>query len=106
LLSILLIGLVVVVLCVFPVMLTARKLNAGKSDLVDCIVAIIVGSFISSIAVAILPGGDSSPLLATIYWFVVTGFVYKVMLEATLVAGVIIAIVPAVFQLILNVVFT
>ncbi|MBL4797532.1 MAG: hypothetical protein JKY50_08970 [Oleispira sp.] len=104
-LSIIFIGLVIVVLCVFPVMITARKLNTGKSDLIDCILAIIVGTFISSIVVGILPGGDSSVPLATGYWLLATGFVYKIMLEATLVAGLIIAIVPAIFNFILVKIF-
>lgn len=105
-LTILLVGLGIVVLCVFPVMFAARKLNAGKSDLIDCIIAIIVGTFVSSVVVAILPGGDSSALLATVYWLVTTGFVYKVMLEATLITGIIIAIVPVVFHLLLETIFT
>lgn len=104
-LSIVFIGLVIVVLCVFPVMMTARKLNTGKSDLIDCILAIIVGAFVSSIVVGILPGGDSSAPLATVYWLLATGFVYKIMLEATLVAGLIIAIVPAIFNFVLIKVF-
>ena len=103
-LGIIFVGLVIVVVCVFPVMLTARKLDAGKSDLVDCIIAIVVGVFISSIAVGILPG-DLNPLLVIVCWFVVTGFVYKIMLETTLVAGVVIAIVPAVFNLVLTSIF-
>jgi hypothetical protein len=96
---------VIVVLCVFPVMFTARKLNAGNSDLIDCIIAIMAGTFVSSIAVGILPGGDSNVFLASAYWLIATGVVYKFLLEATLVTGIIIAIVPAALKFAVNVIF-
>jgi hypothetical protein len=104
-LTILLVGLIVVVVCVFPVMFTARKLNAGKADLVDCIIAIVVGAFVSSLAVAFLPGAASSALIAVLYWLVATALVYKYLLETTFVAGVIIALVPVAIKYILGFIF-
>lgn len=100
------IGLIVVVVCVFPVMITARKLNAGKSSLVDCIIAVILGSFVSSIVVPIIPGAVSNAFLATVFSLAVTGVVYKFMLEATYLTGFIIALVPAIIYFILEVLFT
>lgn len=104
--NILVVGLIVVVVCIFPVMITARKLNAGKSDLVDCIIAVVAGGFVSSIVVPIIPGAASSAFLATALSLAVTGVVYKFLLEATYITGFIIALIPAIIYFVLDVVFT
>lgn len=85
--------LAVVVFCVFPVMLTARKLGAGKSDLIDCIIAIVVQAFVLSIVIPLLPGATASEVLAYIYSFLLAGVVYKFMLQASYIASVLIAII-------------
>ncbi len=95
-LSIIYVGLIIVVFCVFPVMLTARVLGAEKSDLVDCIFAVIVGNILSSIIVPfipVMPGITSGELMSYIYTFLVTGLVYKYMLQASYVASVVISLV-------------
>jgi len=104
-LYILLSGLIVVVFCVFPVMISAKKLNAGKSELVDCIIAIVVGSIVSSLITSMLTGADTSAALATICSLAVTGIVYKFLLEATYINGFIIAFVPAILHFVLNTIF-
>ena len=104
--NILLIGTIIVVVCVFPVMIAAQKLDAGKSGLVDCIIAVLVGSFVSSFAVPMLPGADISAVLATIYSLAVTAVTYKFMLEATYIGGLIIAIIPAILYFVLDNIFT
>lgn len=102
----LLIGLIIVVVCIFPVMFIAQKLGAGKSELVDCIIAVVVGSFVSSLIAPMLPGADTSALLATAYSLLITGVVYKFMLEATYIAGILIALVPAIIYFILDIVLS
>jgi len=86
-------------------MLTARKLNAGKSEFVDCIIAVVVGAIVSSICVPLIPGAASSAFLATIFSLIVTGIIYKFLLDATYVTGFIIALVPAIIYFILEIVF-
>lgn len=101
----LIVGLLIVVVCVFPVMITARKLKAGKSDLIDCVIAVIVGSIASSLLVPLIPGVMSSTFLAALCSLAITGLVYKFMLQATYLAGFIIALVPAIIYFLLDILF-
>ncbi len=89
-------GLFVVIFCVFPVMFTARKLGAGKADLVDCILAILVATFVSSVVIPFLPGAITNEILAYIYSFLVMGLVYKFMLQADYLTSVLIALISMV----------
>jgi hypothetical protein len=91
--GIVIVGLFVVIFCIFPVMFTARKLGAEKSDLVDCIIAILVATFFSSIIVPFLPGAGTNEVLAYIYSFLVAGLAYKFILQASYVASVLIALI-------------
>ena len=97
-LTIIIIGLFVVVICVFPVMFVAKKLGAEKTELVDCILAIIVGSIASSIIVPFIPGGNSSQIIYFLYSFLVVGMVYKYMLQANYIASVLIALISTLIK--------
>lgn len=103
--SILLVGLVIVIFCVFPVMFIAKKLGAENAGLLRCFVAIIVGSFVSSLFVFMIPGAAASPLLAGVYSILITGLVYKFILESTYIAGVLTAFLPAVFYFFIDVIY-
>lgn len=105
-LNILLIGLIIVVVCIFPVMFAAKKFGAGKTELVDCIIAVVAGSFASSLVAPMLPGANTTEVLGTFYALLITGVVYKFLLEATLIKGVLIALVPAVVFYILGLFIT
>ncbi len=89
-------GLFVVIFCVFPVMFTARKLGAGKADLIDCVLAIIVATLVSSVAISFFPGAATNDVLAYIYSFLVMGVVYKFMLQANYITSVLIALISSV----------
>lgn len=97
-LSIIVVGLFVVVTSVFPVMFVARKLGAEKTELIDCILAIIVGSIVSSVVVSFLPGGNTSQMLYFFYSFLVVGVVYKYMLQANYLASVLIALISTLIK--------
>jgi hypothetical protein len=104
-LSILLAGFVIVALIFFPVMLLARQLDTGKSDLVDCIIAVLVGSTIANFVVPFLPGANSDTVLQAIYSIGVVGVSYRYLLETTVVKGIVIALVPALGWALVDVVF-
>ena len=103
--GIFIVGLIIVVVCIFPVMFTAKKVDAGKSGLVDVIIAVVVGSINSSIFVALIPGTTSSAFLATVFSLGVTGIIYKFLLDTNYIKGFIIALVPALIYFILDIVF-
>lgn len=103
--SILLVGLIIVIFCVFPVMFIAKKLGAENAGLLLCFVAIIVGSIVSSIFVLMIPGAMESQLLAGVYSILITGFVYKLILESTYIAGVLTAFLPAVFYFFVDIIY-
>lgn len=96
--TIILVGLFVVVTCIFPVMFVAKKLGAEKTELVDCILAIIVGSFVSSIVVPLIHGGNASQIMYFIYSFLVVGVIYKYMLRANYIASVLIALISTLIK--------
>ena len=104
--TILLAGLIVVLICVYPVMFAAKKLGAGKYDLVDCCIAILVATLISSLGVSFFSGVISGALLPMILYLLIAGAVFKYMLEATYLAGILIALAPVVIKLLLTAVFT
>lgn len=105
-LNILLVGFLIVVICFFPVMLAAKKLDAGKSDLVSSIIAVVVGGIASSIIAPMLPGANTNTLIASLYVFLITGAVYKFILETTYIKGIIIALIPAAIWYVLGIFFS
>lgn len=105
-LSVIIAGLIFVVVCIFPVMLVAKKLGAEKADLVDCVIAVIVGGLVSGLLVSMFTGQDTSTAIKTILSIVITGFVYKFLLEATYIKGLLIALIPSVFYFVAGTVLT
>ncbi|WNO10232.1 hypothetical protein [Teredinibacter sp. KSP-S5-2] len=104
--NILLVGFLIVVICFVPVMLAAKKLDAGKSDLVSSVIAVIVGGIASSTIAPMLPGANTNALVATLYVFLITGAAYKFILDTTYVKGIIIALIPAAIWYVLGIVFS
>ena len=96
-LNIIIAGLFIVIVCIFPVMFIARKLGAEKTDLMDCIIAVIAGSFVSGIVVSMLTDQDTNIGIQAILSIIITGIVYKFLLEATYIKGLLIALIPSVF---------
>lgn len=104
-LSILLVGLIIVVFCVMPVMFLAKKFGAENTGLLRCFVTIFIGSLVASIFTPMIPGALDSAVLAMLYWFLLTGLVYKWILGSTYIAGVFIAVIPAAAYFIIEVVW-
>ena len=97
-LSIIIVGLFVVVTSIFPVMFVAQKLGAEKTELIDCILAIVVGGIVSSILVSFLPGSSTNEILYFLYSFLIIGVVYKYMLQANYFASVLIALISTLIK--------
>ncbi len=100
--SVIISGLIIVVVCIFPVMLVAKKLGAQKAELVDCIIAVVVGGLVSGILVSVITDQDTSGAFKSILTIVITGLVYKFLLEATYIKGLLIALIPSILYFIVG----
>lgn len=100
-LSILIIGLFVVITSVFPVMFAANKLGAQKTELVDCIIAVIIGGLVSSFIAPLIPGANTNEAAGFIYTLIITGVVYKFLLQASYISGMLIALISTIIKSVL-----
>jgi len=100
-LSILIIGLFVVITSVFPVMIVANKLGAQKTELLDCIIAIVVGNLVSSLIVQFIPGSNTNEVVGFIYTIIITGLVYKFLLKSNYLSGMLISLISTIIKYIL-----
>ena len=96
--GIILAGLFVVLFCIYPVMFCAKKLGAEKHDLIDCLLAIIVSTLVVSILVPMLPSANTSNELSYLYGFLVSGLVFKFMLQANYFTSVLIALTSTILR--------
>lgn len=99
-------GLVFVVIAVFPVMFAAKKLGAGKSGLLDAFIALIVGSIAAGLIAPLLPAAQSNEVAAFAYTLAITGVVYKYLLQATYITGVLIALMAWGIQLLIGLILS
>jgi hypothetical protein len=101
-LSVIIGGLIILAVCIFPVMFVAKKLGAQKSELIDCIIAVVVGGLVSGLVVSMFTDPGASTAIKTILSITITGVVYKFLLEATYIKGILIALIPSVFYLVVG----
>lgn len=97
--SIILAGLIFVVIVLFPVMFAAKKLGAGKSDLIPVLIAVIASSLAVGFIVPFLPGAATNEVASFAYSLIITGIVYKYLLDATFIIAVLIALMAMLIQL-------
>lgn len=105
-LSIILAGLVFVVIAVFPVMFAAKKLGAEKSGLLDAFIALIVGSLAAGLIAPLLPAAQTNEIAGFAYTLLITGLVYKYLLRASYLIGVLIALMAWGIQLMIGLVLS
>lgn len=104
--SILLAGIIFVVIALFPVMFAAKKLGAGKSGLIDVLIAVIVSSLAVGLLVPFLPAAMTNEVAQFAYSLALTGLVYKYLLDATFIIAVLIALMAIAIQFLIGLVFT
>ena len=100
--SIIIVGLVVVVVVLFPVMFAAKKLGAEKSDLVDVLIAVVASTFVVSIFAPMLPAGQTNEAAFFTYSLLLTGLVYKYVLQASYLIAVLIALMAVVIRFLIT----
>ncbi|HEY7772890.1 MAG TPA: hypothetical protein VIC26_06900 [Marinagarivorans sp.] len=105
-LSIIVVGLIFVVIVLFPVMFAAKKLGAGKSDLIEVLIAVIASSLAVGFIVPFLPGALNNEIALFAYSLLVTGVVYKYLLDATFLVAVLIALMAVAIRFVIGLVFS